>query len=125
MEKESLEQLLHQAEAAFEQASEEQMRPAEDVVPVSICHHSRNSMRMYLMSFLIKKGIKPDQNASIKELLIKCAEQDKRFANLDVSEIECRTSKLAVNDEYCLSIDKVTNCFEAASVVKKLVYDLP
>jgi HEPN domain-containing protein len=124
MENKNLEELLHEAESALEQASEEQMRPAEDIVPISICHHSRSSIRMYLMSYLLKKGIKPDGNSSIKDLLVQCAALDKRFANLDVSEIECRTSKASVNDEYCLSLDKVTSCFEVANHVKKLVYEM-
>lgn len=123
MEEKNLQQLLKEAESALDQASEEQLRPAEDIVPISICHHSRTSIRMYLLSYLMKKGVKPDGNASIKELLVKCAELDKRFANLDVSEIECRTSKASVNDEYCLSLDKVTNCYEVANHLKKLVYE--
>ena len=119
-----MEDLLHDAESALSQASEEQNRPAEDIVPLSICHHSRTSIRMYLMSYLLKMGQKPDGNASIKELLIQCAGLDKRFANLDVSEIECRATKTNANDEYCLSLDKVTNCYEVANHVKKLVYEM-
>jgi len=121
MENEIVRQLLTQADAALNLASEEQMRPVEDVVPFSICHNSRVSIRIYLMTFLIKKGIQPDSNESMKELLTRCAKIDKRFAVLDISEVECRSSKADQTDQYCLSVDKVTNCFQAANEVKKLI----
>ena len=47
MEKEKVKQLLTQADAALHLASEEKMRPEEDVVPFSICHNSRLSIRMH------------------------------------------------------------------------------
>ena len=121
MENEIVKQLLTQADAAFDLASEEQMRPAEDVVPFSICHNSRVSIRIYLMSFLIKNGIQPDSNESMKELLARCAKINKRFSKLDISDMDCRSSKADNNEEYCLSVDKVSNCFEAANEVKKLI----
>jgi hypothetical protein len=121
MENEIVIQLMTQADAALDLASEEQMRPAEDVVPFSICHNSRVSIRIYLMTFLIKKGIQPDSNESMKELLARCSKVDKRFASLDISEMDCRSSKADHTDEYCLSVDKVANCFHAANEVRKLI----
>jgi hypothetical protein len=124
MKNEIVRQLLTQADAAFDLASEEQMRPVEDVVPFSICHNSRVSIRIYLMTFLIKNGVQPDSNESMKELLARCSKIDKKFSKLDISDMECRSSKADKNDEYCLSVAKVTNCFEAANEVKKLVNNL-
>ncbi len=124
MENEIVLQLLTQADAALNLASEEQMRPEEDVVPFSICHNSRISIRMYLTSFLIKKGIHPDNKESMKELLDQCSKIDKRFAAVDISEIECRKSNADYSDEYCLSVNKVANCFETASQVRKLLDEI-
>jgi len=121
MENEIVKQLLTQADGALNLASEEQMRPAEDVVPFSICHNSRVSIRIYLMSFLIKNGIQPDSNESMKDLLSQCTKIDQRFAKLDISDMECRGNRADQSDEYCLSVDKVTNCFEAANKVKDLI----
>ena len=124
MEKERVKQLLTQADNALEMASEERMRPEEDVVPFSVCHNSRVSIKMYLMSYLIKHGVTLEQEMSMTELLSECGKLDKRFEGLDISEIECGGNKNANRDEYCLSVDKVSNCFEAANRVKKLMYDL-
>ena len=121
MENEIVRQLMTQANAAFNLASEEQMRPEEDVVPFSICHNSRVSIRIYLMSFLIKQGVQPNSNESMKDLLSRCSKIDKRFSSLDISDMECRGNRADQTDEYCLSVDKVTNCFQAANQVKKLI----
>jgi hypothetical protein len=123
MEKERVKQLMTQADAALEMASEERMRPEEDVVPFSICHNSRVSIRMYLMSYLLKHGVQPNTDESTKDLLTKCSAFDKRFAHLDISEVECGGSR-PHNDDYCLSVNKVTNCFEAANQVRKLIHDI-
>ena len=115
---------MTQADTALDLALEEQMRPEEDIVPFSICHNSRISIRMYLLSYLIKHGIQPESDESMKVLLLRCEEINAGFAALDISEIECRGSRANNNDEYCLSVDDVTNCFDAANEVKKLIANL-
>lgn len=124
MGKEKVTQLMTQADTALDLALEEQMRPAEDIVPFSICYNSRISIRMYLLSYLIKHNIKPEANESMKNLLSKCEEINSGFSALDISEIECRGSNANRNDEYCLSVNEVTNCFDAANEVKKLISEL-
>ena len=115
---------MTQADATLGLASEERMKPEEDVVHYSICHNSRLSIRMYLISYLLKHQVQPDNNASIMELLDQCGNIDYRFKDVDISEIECRGSKADKNDEYCLSLSKVGSCFDAANEVRKLIYDL-
>ena len=45
------------------------------------------------------------------------------FSKVDISEIECRGGK-GDRNEYCLAVAQVTNCFEAASEVKKLIHSI-
>ena len=124
MEKERVKQLMTQADATLDLASEERMKPEEDVVHYSICHNSRLSIRMYLISYLLKHQVQPDKNESIMDLLKRCAEIDDRFSKVDISEVECRSSSANNNVEYCLSLGKVSSCFDAASKIKNLIYDL-
>jgi len=124
MEKVRVEQLLTQADSALELAAEEQMRPEEDIVTFSICHNSRISIRMYLLSFLIKNSIEPDANDSMTNLLKLCSEVDESFKNLNVTEFECAGSKANHNHEYCLSVNQVNGCFDAAKEIKKLVHSI-
>lgn len=113
--------LIQEADAALQAASRERMKPEEDVVAYSVCHNSRLSIRLYLASYLQKHGVDVQAGWSINELLKRCAAVDPDFSKVDVSEIECRGSR-GDRDEYCLAVAQVTNCFEAANEVKKLVH---
>lgn len=118
---EKVKSMLQEADATLRRASEERMKPEEDVVAYSICHNSRSSIRMYLASYLLKHGKEGNPNLSINELLKQCAEINPEFTQVDISEIECRGSAKEENNEYCLAVGKVTNCFEAANEVRKLI----
>lgn len=116
--------LIQQADAALRIASEERMRPEEDVVAYSICHNSRISIRMYLASYLLKHGVTADASLSLDELLTSCAAINPDFSKIDVSEVECRGAKAERGNEYCLAVGAVTNCFEAATEVRKLIQSI-
>jgi len=115
--------LIQEADAALRVASEERMRPEEDVVAYSVCHNSRQSIRMYLASYLLKHGVSADPSASIADLLARCAAINPDFAKVDVAEVQCRGAQADKND-YCLAVRQVTNCFEAASEVSKLIHSI-
>ena len=116
--------LIEEADAMLHVASQERMRPAEDVVAYSVCHNSRQSTRLYLAAYLQKHGVAADADWSINDLLKRCALVNPDFARVDVSEIECRAGKGALN-EYCLAVAQVTNCFESANEVRKLIHSTP
>jgi len=116
--------LIEEADAALQIASQERMRPEEDVVAYSVCHNSRLSIRLYLVAYLQKHGVDAGAGWSINELLERCAAVDPDFSKVDVSEIECRGAR-GDRNEYCLAVAQVTNCFEAANEVRKLVHSIP
>ena len=116
--------LIQEADAALRVASQERMRPEEDVVAYSVCHNSRQSIKMYLASYLLKHGVKADAGSSIDELLTRCAAINPDFSKVDVSEVQCRGAQ-ADKNEYCLAVRQVTNCFEAASEVSRLIHSSP
>ncbi len=116
--------LIQEADAALRVASQERMRPEEDVVAYSVCQNSRQSIQMYLTSYLLKHGVSADAGSSISDLLARCAAINPEFSKVDVSEIQCRGARVDKN-EYCLAIRQVTNCFEAASEVSRLIHSIP
>lgn len=123
MEKKST-NLIQEADAMLQIASRERMRPEEDVVAYSVCHNSRLSIRLYLTSYLQKHGVAAEAGWSINELLARCTAVNPDFSKIDVSEIECRGGK-ADRNEYCLAVAQVTNCFESANEVRKLIHSIP
>lgn len=116
--------LIQEADAALQIASQERMKPEEDVVAYSVCHNSRLSIRLYLAAYLRKHGVEAEAGWSINELLKRCVAVNPDFSKVDVSEIECRGGK-GDRNEYCLAVAQVTNCFEAAGEVRKLIRSLP
>jgi hypothetical protein len=116
--------LIQEADAALQIASQERMKPEEDVVAYSVCHNSRLSIRLYLAAYLQKHGVEADAAWSINDLLKRCAEVNPDFSKVDVSEIECRGGKGNLS-EYCLAVAQVTNCFESANEVRKLIHSIP
>jgi hypothetical protein len=116
--------LIQEADAALQIASQERMKPEEDVVAYSVCHNSRLSIRLYLAAYLRKHGVEAEAGWSINELLRRCVAVNPDFSKVDVSEIECRGGK-GDRNEYCLAVAPVTNCFEAAGEVRKLIHSLP
>lgn len=115
--------LIQEADAALQVASQERMKPEEDVVAYSVCHNSRLSIRLYLASHLQKHGVEARPGWSINELLKRCAAVNPDFSKVDVSEIECRGGK-GDRNEYCLAVAQVTSCFEAANEVRKLIHSI-
>lgn len=116
--------LIQEADAALQVASQERLKPEEDVVAYSVCHNSRLSMRLYLAAYLQKHGVEAGADWSLNDLLKGCAAVNPDFSKVDVSEIECRGGK-GDRSEYCLAVAQVTNCFEAASEVRKLIHSIP
>ncbi len=122
--KEEIVNLYNQAEIKLHFAAEEQMKPEEDLVHYSVCHNSRTSIRLYLTSYLLNHDKQVEANSSIMDLIKQCAEIDSRFADINLSEIECRDTKASKNYEYCLSTNKVGGCFAAAKEVRDLVKEV-
>jgi len=116
--------LIQEADAMLQAASQERMRPAEDVVAYSVCHNSRQSIRLYLAAYLQKHGVVAEADWSINDLLARCRAVNPDFAKVDVSEIECRGGKGMLN-EYCLAVAQVTNCYDSANEVRKLIHSIP
>lgn len=116
--------LIQEADAALQIASQERLRPEEDVVAFSVCHNSRLSLRFYLAGYLQKHGVEARADWSINDLLEKCAAINPEFAKVDVSEVQCRSGQ-GDRKEYCLAVAQVANCFEAASAVRTLVTSIP
>ncbi len=115
--------LIQEGDAALQVAAQERMRPQEDVVAYSVCHNSRLSIRLYLAGYLEKHGVVPEPGWSLNDLLKRCTAVNPDFSKVDISEIECRGGK-GDRNEYCLAVAQVTNCFEAASEVKKLIHSI-
>lgn len=116
METNQIKTKLEQANQHLEMAKSELNRPAEDVVPFSVCRSARYSISHYFQGFLLKSGIKFNEEDSVETLLEKCRAIDSTFNNVDLSAIT-----FAKDYEYSADFNEMENCIELAEQAKQLV----
>lgn len=117
-------ELLKSAIADLNTAENELKRPNEDVVALSACMCTRQSMKGIMKLYLLAHSLKGSEDLSLKELMVQCIRVDKQFATIDLSRINCKDMSPPVCDEkYCLSLENVSHCIEAANQLKALVLE--
>src|SRR5687768_14347290 len=109
--------MLQEADYGLTVSEQEMSRPDEDVVTFAVCHTSRASIRKLLASYVAYHFslANPSHEAvvlklqqltdwEIGRLLKRCVRLDGRFANLDLTPLNCRNVDAAHQEDiYCLS----------------------
>ncbi len=103
----------------LKKANEELFKPEEDVVPYSVCKNSQFAIESYLKGYLLEQSIDISKLDTIDKLYIKCVEINPKFKKIDLSDISCKAHK--IDTRYCDSVEKVTNCFDAADNLDTLL----
>lgn len=111
--------LIEKADKLLETASAELQKSEEDVTAHLVCYNSRQSIINYLISFLTKNGIEPKNPITMASLMDQCRGEDARFDLIDISEIFCRNDES--HEEYCLNVEKVSDCLSIAKQTKEIV----
>ena len=110
--------ILKEADSLLYSAAEELKKTENGLLTYQACNNSRESIRKYLTSFLVKNEIEPQEPVTLSSLLDQCKAIDKKFALLDLSDILCRHD--AVYDDYCLDAVKVNKCLKVAEQTRKI-----
>ena len=104
-------------------AEDELNRPTEDAVTLCACISTRNALNGFLRTFLLKHNPSVSRNLNSDELLNQCTRIDPQFKSLDLSSFACRhvVGEEECEKMYCLSVEKVNECFETVRAAKDLV----
>ncbi len=114
---------LNLAYRDLQNAESELNRPHEDVVTLSACHSVRNAMRQMLDVYLSAHGIQSSLSPSLNSLVELSAGTNPAFTKIDMGNIECKGLNHSDCDgKYCLAIENVTCCLNAANQVKSIVW---
>ena len=113
---------LKQAFYELQNAETELNRPLEDVVTLSACQAVRNSMKQIMHIYLKTHAVAAKEGASLSELLDSCIRLNSSFSGIDVTNIECKGDHANCNGKYCLSIESVAGCLNAANRLKDLIW---
>ena len=110
--------LWNEANILLLAAEKEVNRAEEDMVTHLVCMNSRQSIINYLKGYLLDNGIDPIEPNTMASLLNQCMGIDDKFSKLDLSPINCRFE--VGHEDYCLEIEKVSECIEVAQLAKSL-----
>ena len=113
--------LLQDSSAMLQIAAGELERPNEDVVALSACQCTRNSVIGFLRSYLLEKKSLFKFHNSLETLLAECAMIDPAFRNIDISCFICKAEDGDCSGGYCLAHHKVHECYERAQIIKEFV----
>ena len=111
--------ILKQADHLLYSANKEIKTSQDAIVTYQACNDSRESIRKYLTSFLMKNGVEPNAPVTLAGLLDQCKAIDKKFELIDMSCILCRHD--SEYDDFCLTVEKVNPCLEVAKQTQKIV----
>jgi uncharacterized protein (DUF4213/DUF364 family) len=99
-------------------------RPHEDVVAMSVCYSARLSLNSLLRTYLLSNNQDPNLGKSSRELLEKCISIDGKFSAIPISALQCNSiNHEACDGKYCMSVDKVSECLNAANQAKEIVLE--
>ncbi len=104
--------LFFDAVERLNEASEELFRPEEDVVTYAICKNAQFAIENYLKGFLLKNVIDPSDYKTIEDLYQKCRSINKKFEEIDLSELGCKSH--TIDSRYCNEVSKVSKCYDIA-----------
>ena len=111
--------IVKQADSLLYSATEELNSSEDDFVNYNACKDSRESIRKYLTSFLLKKHVEPIEPVTLASLLKQCRAIDDRFKAINMSCILCQHD--TEYDNYCLSVEKVNPCVKVAEQTRNVV----
>ncbi len=106
---------LDEAEKKLQEAKEEMFKPKEDMVSYSVCKKSQIAIENYLKGYLTKNHIEISQDETVATLFNKCVAFNKKFKEVDLSEISCRNH--IIDSRYCSEIPKVAGCLDTADAL--------
>ncbi|RLD30762.1 MAG: hypothetical protein DRI70_00240 [Bacteroidetes bacterium] len=104
--------LFDDAIEKLNEASEELLKPEEDVVSYLVCKNAQHAIENFLKGFLLQNGIDVNNYKTIDSLYKQCESINKNFKEINLSDFDCKSYNM--DSRNCNEVSKVSNCFEIA-----------
>ncbi len=115
-------QLLESINNSFQKISDELARPKEDIVGMSVCGITKNTIGNLLRLYLNGRNIQVRDGESTNEMMKTCIAENKDFAQFDLSPLACRCDPSNDSMSYCIGEESIYSCFKLLESIKKFVY---
>lgn len=115
-------ELIKETLSQLQYAQGELQRPSKDVVSISVCNTSRESMKAIMHVFLLSRGVNIETRRSIRELMDNCVKVEPDFASISLKGVGCNElDQTACDGKYCMGHEEVDACLTTANKIKDLV----
>lgn len=115
-------ELIKETLSQLQYAEGELKRPSKDVVSISVCNTSRESMKAIMHVFLLSRGVNVETKKSIRELMDNCIKLEPDFSGISLKGVGCNElDQAACDGKYCLGHEEVDACLTVANNIKDLV----
>ena len=107
-----------QADQLLRSAQDEMLKTEDDVVLYLACTSARNSIKKFLMGYLMNHGVESKSTVSVEELLTQCQAINPKFSDLNINNMYCSNETHDAN--FCIYQEQVNKCIQLASEAKEM-----
>tara|TARA_R110002050_G_scaffold109799_1_gene221355 strand:+ start:87019 stop:87387 length:369 start_codon:yes stop_codon:yes gene_type:complete len=116
------ENYLNEGNLLLNRAEAELNKPHEDVMTLSVCQGTKLAIDNYFKAYLTKHQIKDVEKGDLMSRYEKCISFRPEFKEINLHSFDCINDDKCSMTEYCMSINKVSECLKIAEEFRSLIY---
>lgn len=116
------ENYLNEGNILLNRADEELNKPFKDVMTLSICHGTKLAIDNLLKAYLVKHQVADVESGNLLSRFEQCIRFTPDFKIIDLHSLDCIHDDTCSMSEYCMTVNKVTECVEMAKELRNLMY---
>jgi len=118
-----IKQWLNRADNDIKIVEHELSFPKTEILKDIVCFHCQQAVEKYLKSFLIYNKIEISKTHNIELLLMKCAEIDIEFNQIDIKELSNFAVDIRYPDDfYVPELEEMNFYYNLAKKIKEMIY---
>jgi len=116
------ENYLNEGNLLLNRAEEELNKPHEDVMTLAVCQGTKMAIDNYFKAYLLKHQVQNVEEGDLMTRYEQCITFKPEFAKINLASFDCIHDDKCSMSEYCMSINKVSECVKIAEDFRNLIY---
>ncbi len=116
------ENYLNEGNLLLNRAEQELNKPHEDVMTLSVCQGTKMAIDNFFKAYLTKHQVQNVEEGDLMSRYQKCVTFKPEFAKINLHAFDCIHDEKCTMSEYCMSINKVSECLKVAEDFRNLLY---
>jgi len=118
----AFENYLNEGNLLLNRAEEELNKPHEDVMTLAVCQGTKMAIDNYFKAYLLKHQVQNVEEGDLMTRYQQCITFKSEFGEINLKSFECIHDDKCSMSEYCMSINKVSECVKIAEDFRNLIY---